>query len=300
VAIGRLVGAIVGRRVDIVNAHGAHAHSLGLLAATATARPFVLTRRVSFRPRDNAGSRLKYRSRAVTRVIAVSGAIRDVLADYGVEQDRIDVVYSGTDPSIFEGADGASVRRELGIGEGAVVVGKLANRYHSWKGHDTFVEAARLVTDERKDVVFVAVGQRTDDERMRELVRRAGVEPHVVMGGYRTDVPAVLSSFDISVNASRAGEGLSGAVRESLAAGLPVVATDVGGNREIVRDGETGRLVPPGDARALAAAVLDLLRDPEAARRLGEAGAALVRERFTVDHMVEGTIRVYERALSGD
>ncbi|MBD3368446.1 MAG: glycosyltransferase [Candidatus Eisenbacteria bacterium] len=299
-AIGRLAGVVLGRGIDIVNAHAAHAHSIGLAAAALTGRPFVLTRRVSFTPRDNAGSRLKYTAKAVTRVIAVSEAIRDVLVRYGVDPERIDVVYSGTDPAVFQRADGKDVRRAFGVAGNDVLVGKLANRYHSWKGHDTFVDAARIVLESRDDVVFAVVGKRTDDDRMEELVRAAGVERSFVLAGHRDDVPSVLSAFDVSVNASRAGEGLSGAVRESMAAGRPVVATDVGGNREIVEDGVTGKLVPPADPPALAAALLEVVEDPEAAHRMGAAAAELVRRRFTVDHMVERTIEVYGRALGRD
>ena len=297
-AIGRLVGTILGRRIDLVNAHAAHAHSLGLVAAALTGRPFVLTRRVSFPPRDNYGSRLKYTSRGVTRIIAVSEAIRDVLVRYGVDPARVDVVYSGTDPGDFEGANGESVRREFGVPPGARLVGKLANRYHNWKGHDTFVEAARLVLRERDNVFFAAVGEHTNDERMRALVDEAGVAERFIAAGHRTDVPAVLNAFDISVNASRAGEGLSGAVRESLAAGRPVVATDVGGNREIIEDGVTGRLVPPRESSALATAILELLDDAAKADRMAEAGRDLVRQEFTVDRMVERTLAVYGKAVA--
>jgi glycosyltransferase involved in cell wall biosynthesis len=292
-AITRLAAAILRQRIELVNAHAAHAHSLGLAAAALTGRPFVLTRRVSFRPRDNTGSRLKYTSSAVTRIIAVSRAIRDVLVAYGIDPARIEVVYSGTDPSPFERADGRAVRRELGLPDGVRVIGKLANRYHSWKGHDTFVEAARMVAAGRGDVMFVAAGERTDDERMRALVRAAGLEDRFFMTGRRTDVPDVLKAFDISVNASRAGEGLSGAIRESMAAGVPVVAGDVGGNGELVEDGVTGRLVSPGDPDALASALLGLLDDPDEARRLGAAGRELVRRDFTIDRMVDATLSVY-------
>lgn len=297
VAIGRLVAAITGRGIDLVNAHGAHAHSLGLIAASLTGRPFVLSRRVSFLPKDNLGSRIKYRSRAVSRIIAVSRAVRDVLVRYGVEPDRIDVVYSGTDPLLYDRTDGERVRRELGVASAAPLVGMVANRYHRWKGHDVFVEAAAKVLAKRRDVVFLAVGERTDDERMRGMVEEAGVAGSFVLAGRRTDIPDVLAALDVSVSASRGGEGLSGAVRESLMAGRPVVASDVGGNREIIEDGATGRLVPPDDADAMASAVLDILGDPQGAAGMARSGAELAHREFTVEAMVEKTIRVYERAL---
>ena len=108
----------------------------------------------------------------------------------------------------------------------------------------------------------------------------------------------ILAALDVSVNSPRAGEGLSGAVRESLAVGRPVVATDVGGNRELVRDGETGLLVPADDHAALADAIWRLLEDRELASTLAAAGARYVRESLTVDRMVDGTEALYRRILA--
>ncbi len=298
-AIAKLASLVWTRRVDVVHAHRAHAHSLGLLAAFATGRPFIVSRRVSFPPKDNFGSRLKYRSRLVARIIAVSEAVKDVLVEYGVDADRVEVIYSGSDPSLYrESADGAAVREEFGIPSDVPLVGKVANFYHGWKGHDTFLAAAAKVVETRPDVRFILAGHRTDSEKMTGLVERFGLKGKVVQAGYRTDVPELMSALTVSVNSPRAGEGLSGAVRESLAVGRPVVATDVGGNRELVRDGETGLLVPPEDAEALAAALDRLLGDPELASRLAGNGARFVRENLTVERMVDETELLYRRVLS--
>jgi len=298
VTIARLVGLVVARSVDVVHAHRAHAHSLALIAAALTGRPFVVSRRVSFRPKDNAGSRLKYRSRAVSRVVAVSQAVRDVLVRYGVPSERVVVVYSGSDPSVYRaGLDGSRVRREFGIPDDAPLVGKVANFYRRWKGHDTFLAAAARVRAASPGARFLLAGHLTDGESMRGMVDAAGLAGSVALAGYRPDVPEVLAALSVSVNCPKAGEGLSGAVRESLAAGVPVVATDVGGNRELVLDGRTGLLVPPDDPDALAAAILRLLGDRAFAAGLAAAGARFVRERLTEDRMVEETERVYRDVL---
>ena len=298
VTVGRLSWLIWSRSAQIVHAHRAHAHSLGLLAAFATGRPFVVSRRVSFRPKDNVGSRLKYTSRHVAKIVAVSAAVRDVLVDYGVDPDKVEVIYSGSDPEIYrEGLDGAAVRREFGISERAPLVGKIANFYHGWKGHDTFLAAAAAVADEIPDVRFLLAGHRTDGEKMRGMVEDVGLADRVVLAGYRTDVPSIIAALDVSVNSPRAGEGLSGAVRESLAGARPVVASDVGGNRELVRDGRTGLLVPPDDPEALAAALVRLLRDPALASELAANGARYVRENLTTDRMIERTEQLYRDLL---
>lgn len=298
VTIGRLSAMVWSRRAQIVHAHRAHAHSLGLLTAFATGRPFLVTRRVSFRPKDNLGSRVKYASRHVTRIIAVSEGVKDVLVEYGIAPERIEVIYSGSDPGVYEGRDGSIVRRELGIPGGAPLVGKIANFYHGWKGHDTFLDAAAAVARTLPDARFLLVGHRTCGEKMRRMIAERGLAGRVIAAGYRTDVPDVIAALDVSVNSPRAGEGLSGAVRESLAGGRPVVATDVGGNRELVRDGETGLLVPPDDPEALAEAMLRLLRDRGLADALASAGARTVRENLTTDRMVERTEALYREVLA--
>jgi glycosyltransferase involved in cell wall biosynthesis len=298
-AVAKLSMLVWTRRADIVHAHRAHAHSLGLLAAMATGRPFVVSRRVSFRPKDNLGSRLKYGSRFVTKVIAVSQAVKDVLVDYGVPEDRIRVIYSGSDAGLYGSAgDGRAVRDELGVPADAKLVGKVANYYHGWKGHDTFLGAAAELAAERADLRFILVGHRTDGEKMSRMIEQFGLTGRVVQAGYRDDVPGVISALDVSVNSPRAGEGLSGAIRESLAGGRPVVATDVGGNRELVRDGETGLLVPPDDPAALASALRRLLDDPELAARVARGGERFVREHLTLDRMVDETEALYREILA--
>ena len=301
VAIARLSQLVWSRRVDVIHAHRAHAHSLGLLTALATGRCFVVSRRVSFRPKDNFGSRVKYRNSFVTKIIAVSEAVKDVLVDYGVEADRVEVIYSGSDPARYRtGIDGRPVREEFGIPADAVLVGKIANFYHGWKGHDTFLEAAATLAADRPELRFLLAGHRTDSDKMTAMVERFGLTGRVTQAGYRTDIPEVISALDISVNTPRAGEGLSGAVRESLAVGRPVVATDVGGNRELVRDGETGLLIQPVDPDALASALARLLDDRELASRLADEGARFVRENLSVERMVTETESLYYRILGGN
>jgi glycosyltransferase involved in cell wall biosynthesis len=258
----------------------------------------VISRRVAHRPKQNLGSRIKYTSRAVTRIVAVSSAVKDVLVDYGVDPARVEVVYDGTDPFRYRaGLDRARVRRELGVPDGAPLVGKVANFYPGWKGHDTFLAAAQVVLRTLPEARFVLVGKSTDSETMRSWVAAAGLSERVILAGYRTDVPDVLAALDVLANCPRAREGLSVAILEALAAGRPVVATRVGGIPEIVRDGETGLLVPPDDPEALAGAIVRMLSDPALASRLGSNGARLVREHFTLDSMVEGNERVYREVL---
>jgi glycosyltransferase involved in cell wall biosynthesis len=145
---------------------------------------------------------------------------------------------------------------------------------------------------------FLLVGKDTDGEEARAKVRALGLDEHVTLAGFRTDVPEVLSLLSASVVSSLAGEGFSGVLRESMAMGVPAVATDVGGNKELVRPEETGLLVPPGDAPALAGAIRRLLADPTLAARLSQAAQTMVRENFSLGNTVRKTIALYKKILA--
>ena len=298
-AVARLASIVRSRRIQVIHAHRAHAHSIGLLLAWVTGRPLVVSRRTTLEPRSNPGSRIKYRSRSVTRIVAISEAVASVLVDFGVRRDRIAMIHSGVDTTIYSpGRDGSSVRTEFGLAPHVPLVGMMANAYGPSKGHDTFLEAARMILSDMPGAVFVLAGHHTDRPPLREVAAELGIVDSVVFAGYRTDVPDILASLDVSVNCPRSREGLSVAVMEALATGVPVVATDVGGIPELVRNGETGLLVAPGDSEALAGAVTRLLSDRDLASRLAAAGTSFVQEHLTVGHMVNAIARLYGDVLA--
>jgi len=134
-----------------------------------------------------------------------------------------------------------------------------------------------------------------DDVHRR--VHALGLANHVVMTGFRRDVPEVMAALDLLVLPSTRSEATSQVIPQALAVRTPVVATAVGGIPEIVKDGVTGRLVPPGEPDALARAILEMISDTERAHIMAQAGQALVRERFTVDAMMAATTRVYASLL---
>ena len=171
------------------------------------------------------------------------------------------------------------------------VVGNIA-RLAEQKGHRFLLEAAPAVLKRHPDVRFVIVG---DGELRPELEGRSGVlGDRVALLGSRDDVPDLLASFDVFAFPSLY-EGLGLAVIEAQAAGVPVVATQVGGIRENVVDGETGFLVPVGDADALAERICFCLDHPEEARRVGEKARRRVRERYSEQRMVAETLALYDR-----
>jgi glycosyltransferase involved in cell wall biosynthesis len=168
------------------------------------------------------------------------------------------------------------------------IVGRLA----AIKDHDTFLDMAARLAATRPDVTFVVAG----DGALRAPLQAKAQEllgDRVRFLGWVTDLPTLYGALDVVVLSSR-NEGTPVALIEAGAAAKPVVATDVGGVAEVVRDGETGFVVPPADAEALAGRVGRVLDEPETARGLGLAGRAWVRERFSAERLVEDLAFLYE------
>ena len=214
------------------------------------------------------------------------------------------VVYNGLDASAYADADakqadrGASdgYRRQLGLRPAGPVVGTVG-RLVPQKDHRTFLEAMGKVHDGGVAAQAVIVGEGDLRPALEVLCGELGLRDSVVFAGARSDVPALMHLFDVFVLSSL-WEGLSNVSMEAMAAGRPVVATDVGGTAELVETGMTGLLVPPGDPDRLAGAVLALLRDPARARRMGEAGQQRVVSQFSLERMVSETENIYTELLS--
>jgi L-malate glycosyltransferase len=249
----------------------------------------------------------RYICRLADRIVVNARAIKDWLADDGYDARRIIVIPNGIDVARFEqsGMTG-SVRRELGIPTNALLIG-VVGRVTQFKGVEDFLRAAAIIAPQFPTAHFLVVGGgigRTatlnrDDEYRQELMHLAaqlGLQNRVVFAGFRTDVERMFSALTVSVQPSLS-EGLSNVVLESMAAGLPVVATRVGGTPEVVQDGVNGLLVPPADSVALAEAIRRLLADSALAQRLGDAARRSVAERFSVRRLVASTGMVYESLL---
>ncbi len=280
-------------RPDVVHTHHAIAHAVTLVALAGMKKPpLVVSRRVSFPPKKNPFSRWKYCSSRINAYTVVSRSVKETLVAGGVHAEKIHVVYSALDPERFSNLPATSeTKKSLGIPENLKVVGKLAN-YSVWKGHHVYLDAVKICLNKRKDICFLMVGKNT--ENLVQEVQKLGLSESVKILGFRRDVPQILSALDVSVNAAIEGEGLSGAMRESLMLGIPVVASDVSGNREIVQNGETGILVPAKDPQALADGILKALEDPEKARTMAVKGRQWVLDHATVEKMVEDSLKLYE------
>ena len=297
-ALARLLDEI---KPDVLHAHHPKAHAMGLLAKfLARHKPvFVFTRRVSHPIVTGFFAKLKYTSRLIDGCIAVADSVRGILLAYGLRPERVRTIYSGTDTERFSPRPpDEAIIKELALPPGLPVV-MLVGNFSGHKGQHILLEAAKLLRARGLDFVLVFAGRGTDSTELKTLYRAAGLpEEKGRFLGLRDDVEKLLTVASVSVNAAVKGEALSGSIRESLAMGVPAVASDISGNSEIVKEGVTGLLFPKGDAAALADRLETVLRDPALREKLSKNSVSLVREGFTAAIMGARTLEYYKELLS--
>ncbi len=286
---------------DILHAHRERALRFVLAALAREPRaeePAIVAGRGNTNPLTSDERRLLVHP-AVQRVIAVARAVRTVLMRCGGPPHRIEVVYGGVDLARFRpDVSGADCRAALGIPRSALLVGVVANLDNK-KAYGDFFEAALACARTGADVHFVIAGA-GDFSRYRDRVAASGVPDRFHFLGFRNDIPAVLAALDVVVCSSTHGEGLTGSLREAMVMQKPVVSTAVGGNPEVIRDRETGLLVPPGEPRRLSAAILELLDDRPLGERLARAGRELMVTLGDNRRRVERLLAIYRDVLEYD
>jgi len=216
----------------------------------------------------------------------------------GIDPGRFGVVYNGVDCEKFRPADDRStLRRSLDMDEHRPLLLSVAS-LTPVKAHADLLQALALVAEERVALPQVwLVGEGALRNELEALVARLGLGSHVRMPGGSDQVPRLLAAADLFVLPSRL-EGMSNAILEAMAAGVPVVARSVGGNPELVVDGETGLLCAPDDLRSMGDAIARLLADPGMRRRMGEAARQRALEVFSIQAMLAG-YRAYYRRVAG-
>ena len=230
-------------------------------------------------------------------VLVNANAVKNWLIADGCDERRIVIIRNGVDLARFAQAGRPDcLRAELGLAAGTPLVA-VVSRLTRLKGLEQFLEAASAIAPRIPEARFLVVGETSPHDgwyltELRNRAKELEVADRVIFTGIRSDVPSLLSSVDVAVMPSL-NEALSNVVLESMAAGAPVVATRVGGTPEAVSDGETGVLVPPGDAAALTGAITTLLANPELATRLGRAARQRIVDRFSVERMVSATEQLY-------
>lgn len=240
------------------------------------------------------------------RIVVNADAIRDWLVEEGYSANKISVIRNGVRlPAIDNKPVRARIRTELGIPSNAKVV-MMVSRLNPKKGVEYLLDSIPGVLARIPDAWFVVVGDAVLESAEREKeyfnglaerTRELGVADRVILTGLRRDVADLLTAADLSVLPSFS-EGLPNSVIEAMSAGLPVVASRVGGIPELVQQGRTGLLVPPGDAKALCEAMITLLSNPFLARRIGEAARVRIRNEFSFEKMFLETSALYQDVLN--
>jgi len=301
----RLARYLRERSIEMVHSYGFYSNLFAIPAARLAGVPVVVA---SIRDCGETLTAMQKRvqkifCRTADCILANAEGVRRWLVREGYPARKIQVIRNGIVGAIpVARADRGWLRQELGLAPNARLIA-VCSRLNPMKGLEYFLDAAAMVAILQPDVRFLIVGgngHRTDGTYQGELERYAasrGLENRVIFTGFRTDVARMLPEIDISVLPSLS-EGLSNSLLEAMAAGVPVIATKVGGTPELVEDGATGLLVPPRDSAALGQAMTLLLDHPETARRIGEAGRGDVTSRFSIDKMVHDTQSLYVKLLS--
>ena len=279
---------------DVIHAHDPFAVAMASTALAIVSPspkpPLVASRRSASHLARTSLSTWEYSQ--IDCFIANSAAIRDRLVTEGIPRAKTTIVYEGVDVERIVRMPAANVHAPFYLPTHAPIVGNVAALVPH-KGHHHLIDAAALVVREVPDARFVIVGDGELREALEKHVRDTHLERHVFLAGFRTDALELTTGFDLFAMSSVA-EGTCTALLDAMAAGKATVATAVGAMSEVVADGETGFLVPPRDHAAMAARLVVLLKDPRRRARMGAAALTRVRERFTVERMVEETAAVYE------
>lgn len=301
----RFAGYLRKHSIDIVHSYGFYSNVFAIPAARLSRVPVVIA---SIR---DCGETLTPMQKRVQRmfcqtadcILANAEGVRSWLISEGYPAAKIEVIRNGI--ALAPAAEVSPVgglREELGLPADTPLVAVLS-RLNPMKGIEYFLDAAAAVSKRFPTVRFLIIGggsYRADGSYRTQIEKYAadlGLGGRAIFTGFRTDVPEILRQIDISVLPSLS-EGLSNSLLESMAAGVPSIATRVGGTPEAMEDGVSGLLVPPRNSATLAGAMALLLERPDLARRLGEAGRRRVTQMFSIEKMVQQTESLYCKLLS--
>ena len=281
---------------QVVHTHGSQDCWRAALCSRPPGCRHVRTKHNSYPVAKHFANKWLYR-RGIDRLVVVASALKPLLAGL-LPAERIDVVHAPVAERFFDPPDGSGFRKELGVSSEVPLIGVVARLVRD-KGQADVLRALPEVRRKFPEARVVFAGQGTNRARLVAMAADMGLAEAVHFLGLRPDVLEITAALDIAVLASTACDASSTVVKEALAAGIPVVATEVGGIREIVEDRATGRIVPPAKPEALAAAIVETLSDRESAARSARRGREVISERFSPPAFLENQLAIYRKVLAG-
>jgi glycosyltransferase involved in cell wall biosynthesis len=289
-AVSRIESLIKQDGIDIVQTFFLHADMIGLAAA----KKAGVRHRLSARRDEGFWLNKKdlfltrYASKAASLLIANSKAVKDAVIQKENPNCLIEVLYNGIDAHYFSPNEmlRRHAREELQIAEDEIVVGVVANMRHEVKGHAFLIEAIPEIVKRCPNAKFIFVGDGILRHQYEKRLQALGVRENVLFLGATREIPKLLNAIDIYCSSSLS-EGFSNSILEAMAVAKPVIATAVGGNRELIQDQQTGFLVEPKSPRQLAEKIITLILKPELRQGFGESGRARVLQDFTVERMTQ-------------
>jgi glycosyltransferase involved in cell wall biosynthesis len=286
------------QQIDLIHTHDFYTNVFGMAAGgLAGTKAKIASKRETGGMRSKAqGFVEKIAFGRADSIVANSEAVRQHLTERGIAADKISVIYNGLDLSRFEHVE--SVREKLGLptDENIRFITLVANLRHAVKNVPMFLRAAALVAETIDDAHFVIAGEGELEGELRAMAEELGIADKTHFIGRGEDIPALLDASYACVLTSTA-EGFSNSILEYMAAGKPVVATNVGGAREAIVDGQTGYLVDVNDEKAMAERLIELLEDTQKATLLGAEGKRIVAERFSRETQLAETLELYDSLL---
>ena len=289
-------------RFDLVDVHGSQDTWVTAVTRLLTGSPrcLIMTRHNTKRVRTGWPNRLLY-GRLIDHLIIVDESVRrgyeDFLASGILDPRRISVISSAYRADLFhEGVDSRRVRRELGFSDETLVVG-VAGRLVADKGHIHLMRAAAALKPQLPMMVLVFAGAGPEEGRLKAQALELGIDDRVRFLGFRPDIAEVEAAFDIAVLPSVGCDASSASVKEAMALGVPIIASDIGGARHLIEHGVTGMIVRPGEPDDLASALKSMADDRAAARRMALKAREDVTRRFSIDRLADETLAVYASVL---
>lgn len=295
--IGKVRDYVISHNIHVLHCHQYTPYIYGLFASIYTSAKVIFTEHGRFHPDRRRMKRIIFNpilARFTPSITSISSATKEALVRYEkIPRDRVRVIYNGIEDLNYGRLKLANdLKKSWGIAEGGFVLGTVA-RLDSIKNHPLMIRALKRITGKFPDTFLIIVGDGPERERLEDLTSELGIERRVIFTGFQEDTHLFYGMMDLFLLTSFS-EGTAMTLLEAMAAGLPCIVTNVGGNPEIVKEGETGFIVPSDDEKALSDKICSLLGDGALRKKMGQAARKRFEERFTVEKMVREYEKIYD------